>query len=45
MLLRGQVEYVGVFPPEVFNQREREIFYQGINAWNITVNKQTEAAG
>jgi saccharopine dehydrogenase-like NADP-dependent oxidoreductase len=42
MLLRDQVEHVGVFPPEVFNRREMDLFYSGIAEWGITVNKQVK---
>ena len=41
MMLRGQVDHTGVFPPEVFTRNEVEIFYQGIKEWGITVQKQT----
>jgi hypothetical protein len=41
MMLRGQVDHTGVFPPEVFTRKEVEIFYQGIKEWGITVQKQT----
>ena len=40
MMLRGQVYHVGVFPPEVFNRKEMDLFYAGIAEWGITVNKQ-----
>ena len=44
MLLRGQVKHTGVFPPEVFEREEIEIFYRGIREWGIRVIKQTQAA-
>jgi saccharopine dehydrogenase-like NADP-dependent oxidoreductase len=40
MLLRGQVDHTGVFPPEIFSRKEMEIFYEGIAEWGITVVKQ-----
>lgn len=40
MMLRGQVDHVGVFPPEVFTRKEMDMFYSGIAEWGITVNKQ-----
>jgi saccharopine dehydrogenase-like NADP-dependent oxidoreductase len=42
MLLRGQVDHTGVFPPEVFTREEIEIFYKGIKEWGITVTKRLE---
>jgi saccharopine dehydrogenase (NAD+, L-lysine-forming) len=44
MLLRDQVKHTGVFPPEVFDRNEIEIFYRGIREWGIRVIKQTRAA-
>jgi saccharopine dehydrogenase-like NADP-dependent oxidoreductase len=44
MMLRGQVEHTGVFPPEVFTREELQTFYQGIKEWGITVHKQVEEA-
>jgi saccharopine dehydrogenase-like NADP-dependent oxidoreductase len=44
MLLRDQVKHKGVFPPEVFDREEIEIFYRGIREWGIRVIKQTRAA-
>jgi saccharopine dehydrogenase (NAD+, L-lysine-forming) len=44
MLLRDQVKHTGVFPPEVFDRKEIEIFYRGIREWGIRVIKQTRAA-
>jgi len=43
MLLRSQVKHTGVFPPEVFDREEIDIFYRGIREWGIRVIKQTEA--
>ena len=42
MLLRDQVGHTGVFPPEVFNQEERRIFFNGIKEWGINVHKQVQ---
>lgn len=43
MLLRNQVKHKGVFPPEVFDREEIDIFYGGIREWGIRVIKQTQA--
>jgi saccharopine dehydrogenase-like NADP-dependent oxidoreductase len=40
MLLRGQINHNGVFPAEVLDKKEREIFLKGIKAWDITIHKQ-----
>jgi len=40
MLLRGQIHHVGVFPCEVLEQDEREIFFEGIGAWDVEVHRQ-----
>ncbi len=40
MILRGQIKRTGVFPCEVLNKEEREIFFKGIKAWEITIHKQ-----
>jgi saccharopine dehydrogenase (NAD+, L-lysine-forming) len=42
MLLRGQVKHTGVFPPEVFDREEIEIFYRGILEWGIRVIRRSE---
>ena len=44
MLLRDQVKHTGVFPPEVFDREEIDIFYRGIREWGIRVIKQTQTA-
>jgi saccharopine dehydrogenase-like NADP-dependent oxidoreductase len=44
MLMRGQVKHTGVFPPEVFDREEIEIFYRGIREWGIGVIKQRQEA-
>jgi saccharopine dehydrogenase-like NADP-dependent oxidoreductase len=40
MILRGQIKRTGVFPCEVFNKEEREIFFKGIKEWDVTIHKQ-----
>jgi saccharopine dehydrogenase (NAD+, L-lysine-forming) len=40
MILRGQITRTGVFPCEVLNKKEREIFFKGIKEWDITIHKQ-----
>ena len=35
MILRGQIKRTGVFPCEVLNKEEREIFFKGIKEWEI----------
>lgn len=42
MMLRGQIDHVGVVPPEVFNSDEREIFLKGIGDWDIKIIRETE---
>jgi saccharopine dehydrogenase-like NADP-dependent oxidoreductase len=42
MLLRDQVDHIGVFPPEIFTRKEMDIFYQGIAEWGIKVTKQVK---
>ena len=42
MMLRGQVDHIGVFPPEVFTRKEINIFYEGIASWGIKVVKQVK---
>ncbi len=32
--------YNRIFPPEVFDRLERDIFYAGIKKWDIKINKQ-----
>jgi saccharopine dehydrogenase (NAD+, L-lysine-forming) len=44
MLLRGQVKHTGVFPPEVFDREQIDIFYSGIREWGIRVIKQSRTA-
>lgn len=40
MLLRDQIKHVGVFPCEVLDKEEREIFYSGIKTWDIKIHTQ-----
>jgi saccharopine dehydrogenase-like NADP-dependent oxidoreductase len=40
MLLRDQIKHVGVFPCEVLDREEREIFFSGIKAWGIKIHTQ-----
>lgn len=40
MLLRGQIKHVGVFPCEVLDREERELFFCGIKAWDIKIHTQ-----
>lgn len=35
MMLRVEVKHKGVFPPEVFDKEEREIFLKAIEKWDI----------
>ena len=42
MMLRGQIDPVGVVPPQVFNSYERKIFLKGIGGWGITIIMETE---
>jgi len=44
MLLRDQVHQTGVFPPEVFDSAQIEIFLAGIQAYGIEVVKQVTPA-
>jgi saccharopine dehydrogenase-like NADP-dependent oxidoreductase len=40
MLLRDQIKHVGVFPCEVLDKEEREIFFAGIRDWDVKIHKQ-----
>jgi len=40
MLLRGQIKRTGVFPCEVLEKQEREIFFEAIKAWDIKIHTQ-----
>jgi len=44
MLLRGQITETGVFPPEVLDPDQIEIFLAGIKAYGIDVVKQVNVA-
>jgi saccharopine dehydrogenase-like NADP-dependent oxidoreductase len=40
MLLRDQIKPVGVFPCEVLDKEERDIFFAGIKEWNVKIHTQ-----
>jgi saccharopine dehydrogenase-like NADP-dependent oxidoreductase len=40
MLLRDQIKPVGVFPCEVLDKKERNIFFAGIKAWDVKIHTQ-----
>ena len=40
MLLRDQIKHVGVFPCEVLEKEERDIFFDGIKAWDVKIHSQ-----
>ncbi|MGD9137417.1 MAG: saccharopine dehydrogenase NADP-binding domain-containing protein [Desulfobacterales bacterium] len=40
MLLRDQIKPVGVFPCEVLDKEERDIFFAGIKKWNVKIHTQ-----
>lgn len=40
MILRGQITRKGVFPCEVLDKEEREIFFKGIKEWEMTIHRQ-----
>jgi saccharopine dehydrogenase (NAD+, L-lysine-forming) len=44
MLLRGQIEETGVFPPEVLDPDEIDIFLEGIRAYGIEAVKKVNTA-
>jgi saccharopine dehydrogenase-like NADP-dependent oxidoreductase len=45
MILRGQIHKAGVYPCETLDREQREIVFNGIREWDITVKKQlTEIA-
>jgi saccharopine dehydrogenase-like NADP-dependent oxidoreductase len=44
MILRGQIKRTGVFPCEVLDKEEREIFFKGIQEWDVTVHKQVTSS-
>jgi len=43
MILRGQIKRTGVFPCEVLEKGEREIFFKGIKEWDVIIHKQVFA--
>lgn len=42
MMLRGQVNHTGIFPPEVFDREEREIYFRQMNERDIKIHKKVE---
>lgn len=42
MLLRGQVNHTGIFPPEVFDKEERKIYFKEMNDRGIKIHKKVE---
>ena len=40
MLLRDQIAHVGVFPCEVLDQGERDIFFSEIKKWDVKIHTQ-----
>jgi len=42
MMLRGQVNHTGVFPPEVFNKEERGTYFKEMREWGIKIHKRAE---
>lgn len=40
MMLKGQVNHAGVFPPEVFDREERGIYFKIMNEWGIKIHKK-----
>jgi len=40
MLLRNQIKHVGVFPCEVLDKEERDIFFAGIKKWDVKIHTQ-----
>lgn len=40
MILRNQIKRTGVFPCEVLDQTEREIFFKGIKEWDVIIHRQ-----
>lgn len=40
MLIRDQIKRVGVFPCEVLDKEERDIFFSGIKAWDVKIHTQ-----
>ena len=42
MMLRGQVNHTGIFPPEVFDKEERKIYFRIMNEWGIKIHKEAE---
>ncbi|MBU2511252.1 saccharopine dehydrogenase NADP-binding domain-containing protein [bacterium] len=40
MLLRDQIKHKGVFPCEVLEKEERELFFSGIKEWDVKIHRQ-----
>jgi saccharopine dehydrogenase (NAD+, L-lysine-forming) len=40
MILRNQIKHVGVFPCEVLDREERDIFFAGIKEWDVKIHTQ-----
>jgi hypothetical protein len=40
MLLRNQIKPGGVFPCEVLDKAERDIFFAGIKKWDVKIRTQ-----
>ncbi|MDM8541958.1 saccharopine dehydrogenase NADP-binding domain-containing protein [Desulfococcaceae bacterium HSG9] len=40
MLLRDQIKPVGVFPCEVLDKEERDIFFAGVKSWDVKIHTQ-----
>jgi len=40
MILRNQIKHVGVFPCEVLDKEERDIFFAGIKKWDVRIHTQ-----
>ena len=43
MILRNQIKRTGVFPCEVLDQTEREIFFKGIKEWDVIIHRQIQS--
>jgi len=37
---RTRIKQVGVFPCEILEKEEREIFFAGIKAWDVKIHTQ-----
>ncbi len=43
MLLRDQIKSTGVFPCEVLDKEERDIFFAGIKDWDVKIHTQVKS--